>query len=189
MLGWPQESLVIGYVGTIFQRDAVLMTQAFNRIHSAEPRARLLLVGYCNRAIEKLVAVPDAVWRTGRIRYGEIGDYLAACDICWVPLRKSGANQGRFPLKINDYMAVGRPVVTTAVGDIADLVRRGGFGLVASDRPDDLAEKALSLLHNPAQQEAMGQRARQLAETDLSWDRIACEVEAFYQTVLRARQN
>lgn len=183
-LGWPADVLVIGYIGAIFRRDAALMAQAFDQIHHAEPNARLLLVGYCNVAVEKLVTASDAIWRTGRVRYDEINRYLAACDVCWLPLRDSGANRGRYPLKLNDYMAVGRPVIATMVGDVADLVKRGEFGLLASDRPDDLARQVLTLLRNSVLREEMGQRARRLAETEFSWDQIGGKLEQFYQWVL-----
>lgn len=183
-LGWPEDVLIIGYVGAIFQRDSRLMAQAFDQICRREPMARLLLVGYCNIAVEDLVAAPNAVKRSGHISYSEINHYLAACDVCWLPMRDSGANRGRFPLKINDYMAVGRPVVTTAVGDVAELVRRGKFGLLAEDHPDDLARQVLALLRDPERCEAMGRRARRLAETEFTWDQIGGKLEGFYQQVL-----
>jgi glycosyltransferase involved in cell wall biosynthesis len=194
-LGWPEDAFIIGYIGAIFQRDAVLMAQAFDRIHQAEPRAQLLLAGYCNVDVQDMVAAPQAVRRTGRIRYDEINQYLGACDVCWLPMRDSEANRGRYPLKINDYMAVGRPVVVTEVGDVADLVRRGEFGLLAADQPDDLANQVLTLLRDPARRETMGQRARRLAEDEFTWDRIGGRVEEFYHQILhgplspQAREN
>lgn len=184
LLGLPQDALILGYVGAIFERDAVLMAQAFDRIYQAEARGRLLLIGYCNIAVEKMVAVPEAVLRTGLVRYEQIGQYLSACDLCWLPLRDSGANRGRYPLKINDYMAAGRPVVGTAVGEAAELIGRGGFGLLASDQPDDLSRQALTLLHDPERREAMGRRGRELAESEFTWDRIGDELERFYHQVM-----
>jgi glycosyltransferase involved in cell wall biosynthesis len=186
-LGWPQDAPVVGYIGAIFERDAVLMARAFDQIRQVEPRARLVLIGYCNVAVETLVAAPEAVLRTGRIRYDEINRYLAACDVCWLPLRDSGANRGRYPLKVNDYMAVGCPVVATAVGDVAALIQRGEFGLLAADRPDDLARQVLALLHDPARRAAMGQRARQLAETEFTWDQIGAKLEQFYRQTLEEK--
>jgi glycosyltransferase involved in cell wall biosynthesis len=62
------------------------------------------------------VAVPQ-IFRTGPLAYDQINPYLSACDVCWLPLCDSGANRGRFPFKLGDYMAVGKPVVATAVGD------------------------------------------------------------------------
>ncbi len=187
VLGWPEGVPVIGYIGAIFERDAVLMAQAFDQIRQAKPKAQLLLVGYCNVAVEKLVAAPEAIRRTGHISYDEINCYLSACDVCWLPLRDSGANRGRYPLKINDYMAVGRPVVATAVGDVADLVRRGEFGLLASDQPDDLAHQVLTLLRDPPRRAVMGRRARRLAEAEFTWDQIGGKLERFYQQVLEGR--
>jgi glycosyltransferase involved in cell wall biosynthesis len=173
----------MNYAPSLRRRPA----QAFDIIRQAEPKAQLLLVGYCNVAVEDLVAEPDAVRRTGHIRYDEINHYLAACDVCWLPLRDSGANRGRYPLKMNDYMAVGRPVVATTVGDVADLVRRGEFGLLAPDRPDELAHQVLTLLRDPARRETMGRRARQLAEAEFTWDQISGLLERFYQQILEAR--
>lgn len=183
-LGWQGEVQVIGYIGAIFHRDAELMAQAFDRIHSSMPSTRLLLIGYCNVAVEELVNTPGAVWRTGRVEYHEINRYLGACDVCWLPMRDSGANRGRSPLKVKDYMAAGRPVVTTSVGEVAELVRRSGFGLVAPDEPAALAEQTLVMLRDPEQGQEMGRRARQAAEDNFRWERMAERLETFYERIL-----
>jgi glycosyltransferase involved in cell wall biosynthesis len=188
-LGWPLEVPVIGYIGAIFQRDAILMAQAFDRIRRQEPRARLLLAGYCNIEIEQLVADPSAVIRTGHIGYDQISTYLSACDVCWLPLRNSGANRGRHPLKINDYMAVGKAVVATAVGDLVDLIERGEFGVVARDEPDDLAAQVIDLLHDPDRCAALGRNGRAFAEREFQWDQIADRLDEFYQHVVRGQWN
>jgi glycosyltransferase involved in cell wall biosynthesis len=131
--GLPAQAPIIGYIGAIFHRDAELMARAFDLIHAADPRVRLLLVGYCNVAMEQLVDAPEAVHRTGHVRYDEIAHYLSACDVCWLPLSDSGANRGRWPLKLNDYIAVGRPVVATAVGDMTAFLEQHPIGLTCSE--------------------------------------------------------
>lgn len=183
-LGLPQDVFLVGYVGAIFKQDAILMAQAFDRIHTVEPQAQLLIIGYCNINIKALVATPESVNVTGHVRYDEISSYLAACDVCWLPLRNTGANQGRSPLKIKDYMAAGRSVVVTTVVDAASLVHQGEFGLVALDQPDDVAQAVLTLLHSPERRRTMGQRARYLAEVEFSWERIAEQLERFYQKIV-----
>ena len=183
-LGWAADVPVIGYIGAIFWRDALLLAQAFDRVQQREPRARLLLAGYCNIAIEKLVRVPETVMRTGPLSYEQINTYLAACDVCWLPLRDSGANRGRFPMKLSDYMAIGKPVVATAVGDIAEWVQRGGFGVLCQDAPEDLAEKTLALWVDPQRLAVMGARGRAMAEREFRWEQIADRLEKFYQCVL-----
>jgi glycosyltransferase involved in cell wall biosynthesis len=184
-LGIDRDVLLIGYIGAIFRRDAVLMAEAFNRIIAQEPAARLMLAGYFNVDLEAMVDKPASIWRTGKLAYADLETYLAACDVCWLPLRDSGANRGRYPLKVNDYMAAGRPVVATAVGDLSDLVRRGQFGLVTPDRPAALADAVLSLLRAPEQRQKMGRLARHMAETELTWEQMSARLATFYQQLLK----
>jgi glycosyltransferase involved in cell wall biosynthesis len=183
-LGMSPDVLVIAYTGALFLRDARLMAAAFDRIHAREPRARLLLIGYCNQAVEAMVQTRDAVWRTGSVSQTELADYLVASDIGWLPLRNSGANRGRFPMKLTDFMAAGLPTVATDVGDIGDLLREHAIGLLAPDQPAPLADAALSLFVDEVQRLALGRRARQVAETRFAWPQIAVRAEQFYFEVI-----
>jgi glycosyltransferase involved in cell wall biosynthesis len=183
-LGWSLHSPVVGYIGAIFERDAKLMARSFDQIHHQEPGARLVLAGYCNIPVEELVRDPTVVVRTGPIPYHQVGHYLSACNVCWLPLADSGANRGRYPLKLNDYMAAGRPVVATDVGDVPELIHRGRFGLVTRDRPDELAEAVITLFRAPEKAEEMGRRARLLAEDEFTWDKVSDSLLSFYRRVL-----
>lgn len=183
-LGLTKDTPIIGYIGAIFQQDAVLMARSFDHVHAALPQARLLVAGYCNVDIRRLAQNPEAVWQTGPVPYEQINDYLAAANLWWLPLVNSGANRGRSPLKMNDYMAAGKAIVATDVGDVGSFVRDAGLGLAASDTPADLAQKALALLNDPARCQQMGQVARQIAETTLSWKTIAGSLANFYMQTL-----
>jgi glycosyltransferase involved in cell wall biosynthesis len=131
-----------------------------------------------------MVAAPEAVMRTGVIDYAEINTYLAACDVCWLPYRDSGANRGRWPLKLNDYMAAARPTVATAVGDVADVMREHQIGVLTQATADDLAGSVLSLLADAERCARLGCNARQVAVTAFDWQLRAAQLEAFYQRVL-----
>lgn len=180
-LGWNQNTPVIGYIGAIFKRDALLMAHAFDEVQSVLPQARLLVVGYCNVEIRQLVKNPEAVWQTGPVPYEQISVYLASANLWWLPLTNSGANRGRSPLKINDYMAAGKAVVATDVGDIGSFVCNSGFGLCTSDTPSALAQNAITLLRDPIRCEEMGQIGRQIAETRLSWQTLTSSLDNLYR--------
>jgi len=184
-LDLPLDVDLVGYVGAVFPRDAELMARAFDLIQATRPSARLLLVGYCNVPIEEYVSNPQEVYRTGWVPYADIGTYLSACDVCWLPLRNSGGNRGRWPLKLNDYLAVGRPIVATNVGDLTAFFSDHPVGLVVPDEPETLAEGVLTLLDSPQMAQTMGDLGRRLAETDFSWDALARELAVFYRQVLR----
>jgi glycosyltransferase involved in cell wall biosynthesis len=130
------------------------------------------------------VAHPEAVLRTGPLSAGALQRYLRACDLGWVPLCDSGANRGRWPLKVSSYMELGLPVVTTAVGDLGPFFARYAAGVAAAPAPAPLAEATIALLDDPARQEALGAAGRRLAEGELSWSRVVDGLEELYRSVL-----
>ena len=186
-LGLPLDAPLIAYTGAIFERDALLMAKAFDQIHGKRPDSRLLLVGYCNVAMEGLVRAPEAVIRTGPVSYQGLVDNLVAADLGWLPLRNSGANRGRSPLKLSDFMAAGRPIVATDVGDLGALLRREPIGRLAPDEPGALAEAVLSLLADEQERDQLGRNARQVAENKLAWSLMAERLEQFYLQIVGLR--
>jgi len=188
-LGLPMDAHIVGYVGAIFYRDAQLMARAFDQIQAALPSARLLLVGYVNFAVEDMLQSRKAVIRTGFVNYAEMNRYLAACDVCWLPLCDSGANRGRWPMKLNDYMCVGRPTVATAVCDVTQVMQAHQIGLLAQDRPQDLARKVLELLADPERCDKLGRNARQVAQDVFDWQFGTTELEELYEKVLSSRAD
>jgi glycosyltransferase involved in cell wall biosynthesis len=81
-------------------------------------------------------------------------------------------------------MAAGRPVLTNACGDVADLIEREGIGRVVDADADIMARALLAMLAEPLLLEAQGERARQAAEERYSWDQLARRVELFCQKVI-----
>lgn len=183
-LGLPLDVPLIGYVGAIFARDAQFLAQAFDELHERCPTARLLVLGYCNVAVEEMVRCADAVLRTGPLETAVLRRYLRACSLGWLPLNDSGANRGRWPLKLNTYMSAGIPFVTTAVGDLGAFVQRYPVGLASEVTPGALAEQTLVLLQDAARGAAMGAAGRRLAETELSWPSVTTIVEQVYRRAI-----
>jgi glycosyltransferase involved in cell wall biosynthesis len=184
LLGLPPAAPLIGYVGVIFPRDAELLAQAFDLVYERQPAARLLVIGYCNIAIEELVRAREAVIRTGPLDTLTLRRYLRACDAGWAPLRDTGANRGRWPLKLSTYMEAGLPFVTSAIGDLGTFLLEHPAGLATLPEPEDLASTTLVLLANPAQRAALSSTGRSLAAHELSWRSVAGRVEEVYYGVV-----
>jgi glycosyltransferase involved in cell wall biosynthesis len=125
------------------------------------------------------------VIRTGPVAAKEIPAYLSAAEVGLLPLRNTGANRGRWPLKLSDYMAAGRPTVATAVGDLPEVIGSYELGVTTSDTPEDLASAVLTLLDDEARRHTMGAAARRAAETDFSWEHLTDHVESLYLRALK----
>ena len=181
----PVKAFIIGYVGTIFQRDGILMAEAFNRFARQAPEAYLVIAGYCPLDLRPLVSQPERVIQTGFLSEAELNAYLAASDVFWLPLSDTNANRGRFPLKLTDYMAVGRPVVATRVGDVQAIVEENAIGLLSQPEPEDLAMQTLRLYQDPALRQTLGANARRAAENRFNWTNLVTQLEELYLSVVK----
>ena len=84
-------------------------------------------------------------------------------------------------------MACGTPVIASASGGLADAVVDGTTGiLVPPGRPALLAQRIRQLLAHPMLLEAFSVAATDRARSRYSWDRIAHETLAVYDTALAA---
>lgn len=184
-LGLAPDQPLLGYVGSIMLTDRALMLEAFNLINQTDDQIRLVLIGKCQVIQSDFnPEVRDRVIVTGSISYEDLQDYVAACDVMWLPLRDTIANRGRWPSKIGDYLAAGRPVAACAVGDLKNLFSGDLIGVLSRDDPRDLAETTLSLLARPDLDE-LGYNARRVAEKELSWDILTDKLEALYLDILQ----
>lgn len=183
-LGLPAHAFYLGYTGSMFLADAHLMAAAFNKIQAQFPQARLLLIGYSNITVEQMVNVPEAVIRTGPVSYQQLADYVAACDIGWLPLADTPANKGRFPLKVSDFMAAGRPLLVSDVGDLGNFVKQWELGWSTKAQTATLAQAVLDIISEPDLLTKTGTHARHIAEIQFAWPVVTKKLDNFYKQIL-----
>ncbi len=170
-LGIKSGDFALGYMSN-YHHDEDLLLGAFARLLEAFPRAVLLVIGPPFEHPERHLT-PEQMERSvrclGKVPYAEIATPMAASDVLLMPLSDTGFNWGRWPNKIGDYLAAGRPVVSTAVGDAPDLVRRHEIGWVGEASVSGLATAMAEAWDGRGQWQERGRLARQVAETELSW--------------------
>jgi glycosyltransferase involved in cell wall biosynthesis len=95
----------------------------------------------------------------GAVPFDDVPRYLSAADVVAVPQRATTDTLGQVPAKLIDAMALGRPVVATAVSMIPEIL--DGCGIVVA--PGDVGALSAGirrLLADPARAAALGARAR-----------------------------
>jgi glycosyltransferase involved in cell wall biosynthesis len=178
-LNLPLDVPIVGYLGVLLNSDAALLAGAWRGINGRHPDARLVMIGN-----PKTVLDGPEVTMTGFVPRDEMVSYLAACDVLLLPMKNTIASRGRWPSKLNDYMAAGRPVAATAVGDSTVLFGEEGIGVATADDPGAFAAGVSSLLNNAEQRKRMGERARSIAENQFAWPALTQRLEAYYQMVI-----
>jgi glycosyltransferase involved in cell wall biosynthesis len=181
--GLEPEGKYIGYLGNIYQRDADLLFDTLKRLKTAN--AKLIMVGDPGCRMDERLR--QRVTVTGRLPFDDMLDYLSACDVLALPLSDTVANRGRWPSKINEYLAVGRPVVACDVGDVAHLLRDHRIGLLVKPEAGEFAARVDDLLLDSTRARAMGERARKVAQTSYSQEAIADKLENFYFGLVAAK--
>jgi glycosyltransferase involved in cell wall biosynthesis len=179
-LGLSGRGPLLGYVGNILPKDGELLLESFRLINREEKGAKLLMIG--RGRLNASHVGPDLngkVMFTGAVSYDQLQDYMAACDLMVLPLKDTIANRGRWPSKVCDYLAAGRPVAATAVGDLKNLFSGKPIGGLSQDTPESFAANTLELLRHPRLTE-MGRNARLVAEQELSWGLLTDRLESFY---------
>lgn len=106
-----------------------------------------------------------------------------------LPLQNNIANNGRWPSKINDYLASGKPIVSTPISDIKIIFEREKIGILTEDTPEDLSNAILKLLKDKDLQIYLGQKGREYAEKRLNWEILASELNKFYYRAFENRNT
>ena len=94
------------------------------------------------------------------IPFAEVPLYLTAADVVAIPQRLGPDTIGQVPAKLFDAMALGRPLVSTRVSMIPEVLDDSGV-LVEPGDPAGLARAIAWLLDHPAEAITLGRKARE----------------------------
>ncbi len=183
--GLPDDARVLVHAG-FSEYDSRLLAETFVLLARREPRVLLVLCGVRSAEVDAIVreaGLSARVRHFGALPHSILGEVLAGGDVMMLPYREMGANVGRFPQRLGDYLAAGRPVATNPTGDVGPLVRDEGVGVVAKDDPASFAAAIGELLEDETGREEMGRRARHLAETRFTWRAAAAGLPELYERV------
>ena len=144
------------------------------------PRLKLLVVGDGRelknlKSLAKREALEEQVIFAGKVRYDQVPYYINAGTLCLAPFNTQRNDlTGLSPLKIFEYMACGKPIVTTMVGGLERIIDEHQCGCVVEpDNLEALVEGIDKLLCNPELCEKLGRNGRRAAEEFYAWPKIS----------------
>lgn len=109
---------------------------------------------------------------------------LASADVIVVPQSDSPASRGQLPAKLLDAMAVGRAIVSTAVGDIPSWLADGAGVVVPPSDVPALTRAIDDLLANPQRARQLGERAHSRLASFGTFDVIRPRLVALVQALI-----
>ena len=178
--GGPVDTHTLVFNGTLKYRpnvDAVryLIDDIWPLVRHRYPDATLMLTG-CNDDVDVRALMKPGVRFLGEVP--DIRPYVRRATAVCVPIRIGGGTR----LKVLEALAMGKPVVSTAVGCEGVAVRDGEHLMIADDA-NAFASKIFQVFENPALRSALGQAGRRLIETRYSWDLAGARLESLYREI------
>lgn len=175
--GLSDEDVVAGFVGTFGPWHGVEKFADAIKAIPADVRARFLLVGSgsLHAAVEKQLQPETRAGRvifTGAVAHERVPALLDACDILvapHVPLADGSEFFGS-PTKIFEYMAMGKGIVASRLGQIGEVLSDGETALlVEPGNVNELKAGLIKLIGSREMREQLGMKAREVAVENHTW--------------------
>ena len=183
-LGLDDEEQLVGFVGSFGPWHGVLVLAEAIKMIPATMRLKFLLVGdgallgEMKRMLSEESEQGRVIFK-GAVSHNEVPALLDACDILvspHIPLA-AGAEFFGSPTKLFEYMAMGKGIVASRLGQIGEVLTDGQTALlVEPGNTQELREGIVRLAESLELREALGARARQGAIERHTWKRNAQKI-------------
>jgi glycosyltransferase involved in cell wall biosynthesis len=154
----------IGFFGVIDER---MDYELLRSVAAARPDWHLVLIGPTAKIDPAALPTAANIHYLGARGYAALPDYIAGWDVAMLPFARNDATRFISPTKTPEYLAAGRPVVSTSIRDVVRPYGVRGLARIADTPETFVAAVAAALAENPAER----QRAADAFLADLSWDR------------------
>jgi len=173
-------NFVIGYVGVL--REWVNLEPVFAAVnHINKDDIKILIVGEEGRFNEtkNLVEkydIKDKVIFTGTVPYEEVPKYISCTDVCLIPFFKNKVTEDPCPLKLFEYMACEKPVISTVyINAVQDRI------LYAST-VEDYKNRLSELYKKEEVREQFGKNGRSFVKQFYDWSDISLNLEKLLES-------
>lgn len=186
-LGLERKTKYLVSVGnTYFPQALKTLFLALGKIAKKE-KVKLLMVGLVDISPEIssiFEKMKKDIVLTGSVSFQKVLLYLSAADVLILPMENNPIEKARFPIRLGDYLASGKPIASNAVGEIKFYLEEYQAGLTSQpDAPDKLSQNIFKLLKDKKLVQKLSRKARNLAEQEVSWQRVALKLAKIYEEV------
>jgi glycosyltransferase involved in cell wall biosynthesis len=170
-LGIPEEAYVLTYVGSLnrFIQEPGPLIEALGREKPKDVVLHIVGDGALQHQLEELARQFEApVIFHGRLPQEKAVLYIGAANLCSAPYDKSVYPDEKFTcasLKIPEYMACGRPVLTTTCERMEDLLDGERYGFLVDNQVDSYRE---FFRHLPSREKLLAIEQKILKDLDNS---------------------
>jgi glycosyltransferase involved in cell wall biosynthesis len=184
------KSKLVMYLGQLHGGQyAELLLRAIRVVCAKKPETKFMIVGG-GADLERLkdtakeLKNDERVIFTGAIEYDLVPEYLAAADVVVACFEDNDLTKSKSPLKIVEYMAAGKAIVASDVGEIPRMLSGSGI-LTEPGNIYSLAKGILKFLEDENLRKICEKKARKRAEEEFTWDVTADNILRAYDIAIK----
>jgi glycosyltransferase involved in cell wall biosynthesis len=145
---------VIGYVGGLHRHvDFELLFE----MARARPRWSWVLVGPRQAEVNGLGSLPN-VRLLGQRPHHELARHIREMDVCLVPYLNNDATETVVPVKLNEYLAAGKPIVSTKLPAVSEFNEQHDVLFTADGEPEPFLRAIESALDSAGDEQMIARR-------------------------------
>jgi protoporphyrinogen oxidase/glycosyltransferase involved in cell wall biosynthesis len=169
----------LGFFGVLDERlDIGLLRD----VAHARPEWEICMVGPILRIEKATLPRAPNIHYYGQRKYGELPAFLAGWDVAIIPFAHNEATRFISPTKTLEYMAAGRAIVSTSIGDVQRL-----YGEVVrfADTTDTFIAQCEAALVEPESERSERLAAMRRIVASTSWDQTVREMRRIVEAAAR----
>ncbi|MFN2546964.1 MAG: glycosyltransferase family 1 protein [Myxococcales bacterium] len=160
----------LGFFGVLDERLDLALLRG---LAEARPQWQLILVGPVVKIDPALLPRAPNIHYLGMKKYQELPSYLAGWDVALLLFARNEATRFISPTKTPEYLAAGKPVVSTSIRDVVSPYGARGFVEIA-DTPGEFVSAVEACLRPDAER----RRRADAFLTRMSWDETFARMKA-----------
>lgn len=183
-----KEKFTVGFVGSLKPWHGLeFLLEAFRRLpEGGNFELKIVGDGPLRPLLEKLaqkLGIQNRVAFTGAVEFEKIPKALKMFDALVAPYPQMDGFYFS-PLKIFEYMAAGKPIVASRIGQVAEILEDGKNALlVPPENPEALAAALLRLKSDRKLGGLLGAQAQKVAKEKHGWKNRLKTVEAIFKSL------
>lgn len=184
-IGISSDSQVIGFIGSCYSYHGVQhLIKAARLVLQEKPETKFIIAGDGAQRQEwieltKSLHIYNSFQFPGVVPFDRAPVYINSFDICVAPWDIELFNKtAGSPMKLFDYLACGKPVITSQVYGVYKIVKKYNCGVVIDVKNSELfSETLLNLLENSKNRKVMGKRGREAILKYFTWEKTSKNIE------------
>jgi UDP-galactopyranose mutase len=176
----------LGYCGVIDERMDLPLIRS---VAEARPDWQLVMLGPVTKLDPARLPRLGNTHYLGPKGYGELPTYLAGWDVALLPFARNRATRFISPTKTPEYLAAGKPVVSTPIGDVVRPYGEAGLVRIAASTPEFVAEVEAALAEEGSAEGALRRKQADVLLALTSWDRTWAAMNGLIEKLVRGRES